>query len=316
MPPLSTNIPRNPNEGYGRLSITGSPFSLNDKTTAGVWGIIGLTADVDNTKTQGPSTSAAIVGYSSAAGIDAVYAESTVHAAVTAVGHAESVPTIQATNTGLTGGATAIQGNSTGGRGVYGHSGSQAGVVGESDGFDGVFGIAHDTTHAGVSGHNPGGLAGYFDGSVTVTENVTVTGDVLLTGGDCAERFTVTGEYCDPGAVMVFADPQHLSACTEPYDRRVAGVVAGAGGCRPGIVLDGGERNRNARPIALIGRVFCKVDASYGAIEAGDLLTTSPNPGHAMKASDPARSFGATIGKALDSLGSGQGLIPMLVALQ
>ena len=32
----------------------------------------------------------------------------------------------------------------------------------------------------------------------------------------------------DPGMVMVFDDSERLSACTEPYDRRVAGVVSGA----------------------------------------------------------------------------------------
>lgn len=325
MPPI--NIPRNPNEGYGQLSITGSPLSLADKTTAGVWGVIGITADVDALKGKGPPTSAGIVAYSSAVGIDAVYAESTQHAAITAVGVSETVAAIQSTNTGTTVGATAIQGNSTAGRGVagisgtwqgvYGYSKSQAGVVGESGGFDGVFGISHDAAHAGVSGHNPGGLAGYFDGNVTVTGNVTVVGDILLPGaGDCAERFAVTGAHCDPGAVMVFDESEHLSACTEPYDRRVAGVVAGAGACRPGIVLNGAEPDTVSRPIALIGRVFCKADASYGTIEPGDLLTTSPNPGHAMKASDPSRSFGATIGKSLGSLRDGQGLIPMLVALQ
>ena len=35
-----------------------------------------------------------------------------------------------------------------------------------------------------------------------------------------------------------------------------------------------------------------------------------------MKATDPSRSFGATLGKALQPLGAGVGLIPILVALQ
>ena len=69
-------------------------------------------------------------------------------------------------------------------------------------------------------------------------------------------------------------------------------------------------------PIALMGKVYCKVDASYGAIEVGDLLTTSPTPGHAMKADDPLKAFGAVIGKALQPLELGQGLIPILIALQ
>ena len=51
-------------------------------------------------------------------------------------------------------------------------------------------------------------------------------------------------------------------------------------------------------------------------IEVGDLLTTSATPGHAMKATDPLKAFGAVIGKALRPLDSGQGLIPVLIALQ
>jgi hypothetical protein len=69
-------------------------------------------------------------------------------------------------------------------------------------------------------------------------------------------------------------------------------------------------------PIALMGKVYCKVDATYGAIDVGDLLTTSPTLGHAMKADDPMKAFGSVIGKALRPLKEGQELIPILIALQ
>ena len=68
--------------------------------------------------------------------------------------------------------------------------------------------------------------------------------------------------------------------------------------------------------IALMGKVYCKVNASYGAIEVGDLLTTSPTLGHAMKADDSMKAFGSAIGKALSGLESGKGLVPMLGTLQ
>jgi hypothetical protein len=48
----------------------------------------------------------------------------------------------------------------------------------------------------------------------------------------------------------------------------------------------------------------------------GDLLTTSSTPGHAMKAADALKAFGSIIGKALRPFKQGQGLIPILVALQ
>jgi hypothetical protein len=56
-----------------------------------------------------------------------------------------------------------------------------------------------------------------------------------------------------------------------------------------------------------------KVDASFGAIRAGDLLTTSTTPGYAMKVTDKVAAIGAIIGKALGNLDSGTGTIPVLV---
>ena len=58
------------------------------------------------------------------------------------------------------------------------------------------------------------------------------------------------------------------------------------------------------------------MDAGSSSIEVGDLLTTSPTPGHAMKAEDPLRAFGAVIGKALRPWKEGTGMIPVLIALQ
>jgi hypothetical protein len=100
-----------------------------------------------------------------------------------------------------------------------------------------------------------------------------------------------------------------------PYDRRVAGIMSGAGTYRPGLVLDR-QDGPSRRPLALTGKVWCRVDADSGSIEVGDLLTTSATPGHAMRAADPSRAFGAVVGKALANLVSGRGLIPVLVSLQ
>jgi hypothetical protein len=160
------------------------------------------------------------------------------------------------------------------------------------------------------------GYAGYFEGDVRVTKNITVDGDITLSNADCAEDFDVVDPAADPGAVMVLGGCGSLEPCTAPYDRRVVGVVSGAGSFRPGVILDRAGHVPNRKPIALMGKVFCKVDASYGAVGAGDLLTTSPTSGHAMKAADPALAFGCVIGKALAPLPDGQGLLPVLVALQ
>ena len=204
-------------------------------------------------------------------------------------------------------------------QGVFGHSNTNAGVVGESEQFDGVFGVSHNPAHPGVSGHNldnkgnpnPGGLAGFFVG------NVEVTGDIRLTNGDCAEDFDICRpNKVEPGTVMVLGDDGTLFESQQAYDKRVAGVISGAGDYKPAIVLDGRKTSGNRQPIALVGKVFCKADAQFGPIQVGDLLTTSSRPGHAMKADDPLKAFGSVIGKALHPLKDGQGLIPILVALQ
>jgi hypothetical protein len=52
----------------------------------------------------------------------------------------------------------------------------------------------------------------------------------------------------------------------------------------PGIVLDRQRSLSDRKPVALVGKVYCKVDADCGAVAVGDLLTTAATPGHAMKA--------------------------------
>jgi hypothetical protein len=147
--------------------------------------------------------------------------------------------------------------------------------------------------------------------------NVTFTGDIILRDADCAEEFDVDDPLgLTPGTVVCIGRHARLRMSTEAYDRRVAGVVAGAGDLHPGILLGRHATAPRGVPVALLGRVWCRADASGEAIEVGDLLTTAATPGHAMKASDPQRSFGAVIGKALDRLEDGSGLLPILVALQ
>lgn len=199
--------------------------------------------------------------------------------------------------------------STTGGFGVYGEA-VGTGVAGVSKTWMGVYGETQSTTGgAGVCGK--GKLAGLFQG------DVVVTGDIQLTNADCAEHFNIgEGVTVEPGTVMVVGEGGSLFPSQHAYDKRVAGVVSGAGNYKPGLVLDKQESSNMRKPIALLGKVYCKVDAQYGAIEVGDLLTTSPTPGHAMKADDPLKAFGTVIGKALRPFKEGLGLIPILIALQ
>lgn len=146
-------------------------------------------------------------------------------------------------------------------------------------------------------------------------------------GADLAENFDIAadvsgGEAVDAAPGMVVSiDPREIGkliVTSKAYDRRVAGIVSGAGGVNPGLTLSQpGTVADGAHPVASVGRVWCYADADAGGpIEAGDLLTTSDIPGHAMRAGDAARAPGATIGKAMSSLKQGRGLVLVLVSLQ
>jgi hypothetical protein len=122
----------------------------------------------------------------------------------------------------------------------------------------------------------------------------------------------------EPGTVVIIdsENPGQLKSSTKAYDRKVAGVISGAGGINHGIRMgqDGVMDGENL--VAMTGRVYVKCTAENGAIQAGDLLTTAGTGGHAMRADDPDRSFGAVIGKAMTPLDTGTGLVLVLVNLQ
>lgn len=214
------------------------------------------------------------------------------------------------------------------GTGVYGVG--KFGVRGETGDGIGVKGAAQGAG-VGVWGQSQSGEAGHFAGKVTVDgplevnghvahhADITVDGDVFLRNRDLAERFCLeTATAIDPGTVMVIGRSGAAVPSSRAYDKRVVGVVAGAGTLRPAITL-GDELLGAGSPtaaISMVGTAFCRVDATHAPVEVGDMLTTSDTPGHAMKATDPARACGAIIGKALGSMNKGLGLVPMLVTLQ
>jgi hypothetical protein len=214
--------------------------------------------------------------------------------------------------------------------GVYGE-GNDSGVFGNSDaaggtglhgrsGGDGGFGVRGEIGNgvAAVQGQSFGtGLAGQFIGGVRVRGDLEVSGDIRLINADCAEHFSVgTERPVDAGTVMVLGRGGLVFPSRVAYDNRVAGIVSGAGSFKPGLVLDAAPCDRQRQPLALMGKVYCKEDASEVPVEIGDLLTTTATEGFAMKAVDHERAFGAVIGKALEPLAHGRALIPVLVALQ
>ncbi|MFD1796785.1 hypothetical protein FQV27_18060 [Paracoccus aurantiacus] len=115
---------------------------------------------------------------------------------------------------------------------------------------------------------------------------------------------------------MVFDEAGELRPCDKAYDRKVAGVISGAGSYRPALILDQRDTGRPRLPIALMGKVYCLVDAAFGPISVGDMLTTSPTAGAAMVAADPEQAFGCVIGKALAPHVEGVGMIPIFVSMR
>lgn len=161
-------------------------------------------------------------------------------------------------------------------------------------------------------------------GSWSLTFAVTSWGRVvcneleLLGGADLAEPFAMSGGEVPAGALVVIdsENPGKLKLSHRAYDTRVAGVVSGAGGVKPGLILSQKEIFEDGQNVAINGRVYCLADASFGSIKPGDLLTTSNTPGHAMRASDRNRAYGAVIGKAMSELNEETGLVLVLVNLQ
>ena len=79
-----------------------------------------------------------------------------------------------------------------------------------------------------------GGNAGQFEGNVLITGDATVKGtltakDVVLANGDLAEDFDIADTAIEPGTVVILDESGRLTGCCQEYDKRVAGVISGAG---------------------------------------------------------------------------------------
>jgi hypothetical protein len=121
-----------------------------------------------------------------------------------------------------------------------------------------------------------------------------------------AGAFFVVSEPVEAGDLLVL-DPVHagqVRRASAPGDTSVIGIAAGPSQ----LAADG---NSVVSPVGTFyGRV--KADAQYGAIRPGDLLVTSATPGCAMKAPEVIAA-GTVIGKALEPLETGTGVIRVLV---
>jgi hypothetical protein len=283
-----------------------------------------------------------------------VLGESTYGGYAVAIGVKGIVASSQDGTTGVFGDATSgtgatigVHGRSaaTNGTGVLGEATDDAfttfGVKGTSQSGNGtaVAGIA-TSGGVGVYGESDSWAAGDFnrtddsdDGVILqarngddvefkVWGNGNVYADGTFTGGgaDFAEAMAVRGDrdQYEPGDVLTI-DPtsdRRLTLARDAYSTDVAGIYS----TKPGILGKpysmGDPRLGMDIPLAVVGIVPCKVSAENGPIGRGDLLVSASTPGHAMRGADRDRMLGAIVGKALESLASGTGVIQVLVTLQ
>ncbi len=214
--------------------------------------------------------------------------------------------------TGVYGFSAATSGN---GFGIQGEVASANGVAGAflNDGGGNILDGAtiSSTTGKPVSQFRVDGSGrGFFNGG-------TQTG-----GADFAESVAVRGEHSqyEPGDVLVIdlAAGRRLMLSQRAYSTRVAGIYS----TKPGVLatthsIDESDALAEEIPLAIVGIVPCKVTAENGAIAPGDLLVTSSSTlGYAMKGTNRTRMLGAVVGKALEPLREGKGVIQVLVTLQ
>ncbi|MGA2736668.1 MAG: hypothetical protein ABSG65_04380 [Bryobacteraceae bacterium] len=226
--------------------------------------------------------------------------------------------------------ATSTTGSTTG-LAVYDSSSSgTAGLFDASSTTGNTIGIV-------VYDYSPAGTAGVFNsvagGNVLVGQNngtnvfrVDATGKGYFDGGtqtggaDFAESVAVRGDHAryEPGDLLAI-DPtgnRRLERSQDAYSMRVAGIFS----TKPGILATTHAMDDSTLasevPLAVVGIVPCKVTAENGAIGVGDLLVASSRAGYAMKGTDRGRMLGAVVGKAMESLAEGNGVIQVLVTLQ
>jgi hypothetical protein len=125
-------------------------------------------------------------------------------------------------------------------------------------------------------------------------------------GSDYAELFTGSLSSFSQGDVI------GLDALGNAVLASEADKIIGAFSIAPNTLgnwSDGWQESGVYVPVALLGQVPVKVNTESGAIEAGDYLTLSSNPGVAMKAT----GVGYVLGRALESHTSGDGIINVYV---
>jgi hypothetical protein len=219
---------------------------------------------------------------------------------------------------GVLGDTQATNNFSTGVRGeAHGTSGEAVGIFGLAHSPDGTAGLFANFAGGNILSGNIGGPTLF---RVDGTGKVFADGGFQPNGADFAETMAVTGDRGKYAAGdLLVIDPstnRHLALAEQAYSTLVAGIYSTKPGMLGSTRMVDEPVPQDEVPLAVVGIVPCKVTAENGAIKIGDLLVTSSIPGHAMKGTDRSKMLGAVVGKALEPLPQGSGVIQVLVTLQ
>lgn len=220
-----------------------------------------------------------------------------------------------------TAGANGLQVLSAGSAGVSVNNAGTSGFFVLSTGGDGV--VVDQAGDDAFYTFSAGGDYFQAGGDTNPKFKVLNTGEVRSDVGfntpaaDFAEMMALEGDPANygPGDALVISSTQvrAVALSAGPYAKAVIGVYSTAPAFVGGQPVADTDMSGMA-PVGVLGIVPTKVSAENGAIEPGDLLVTSSTPGHAMRSDDPPP--GTVLGKALEPLESGAGVILVLVTLQ
>lgn len=144
-----------------------------------------------------------------------------------------------------------------------------AGISQNWVGVRGVTGSSNAAISAQNTGNGPGIYATSAGGPAAVFAGIARTEVLQITGGsDLAERFQVSdGATAEPGTVMVIDpdNPGHLMISTAAYDRKVAGVISGAGDVATGLVLHQEGVLEGDAVVAIGGQRLCQGRSAFRA---------------------------------------------------
>ena len=113
---------------------------------------------------------------------------------------------------------------------------------------------------------------------------------------DLAECYAADQSY-PVGTVLVIGGAQEVTESTDFAQTTIIGTVSD----KPAYIMNSGIKSDHVAVVALTGRVPVRV---VGNINRGDLLTSSPVPGHATALAESQWRPGAVVGKALEPYNS------------